>query len=180
MFSPSIHYVCLDTTDLLKDCEIRRGRSGGPGGQHRNKVETAVVITHTPTGISASADERRSQEENRKHAITRLRHKLAAEFRRSWTGSENVLDYKPSELWQQRSQSGKIVCNDRHHDFPLLIAEAMDMISAHHWEPKPAAAVLKVSVSQLLKLLHRDKAAWSNLQKNRQRLGLSPMRPPGR
>ena len=46
-----------------EDYDVERyAASSGPGGQHRNKVETAVVITHTPSGIQGEASERRSQE----------------------------------------------------------------------------------------------------------------------
>ena len=44
-------------------------RSSGPGGQHANKTETAVRITHTPTGLTASAQSQRSQSANRKLAL---------------------------------------------------------------------------------------------------------------
>ncbi|MFN5707736.1 MAG: peptide chain release factor family protein, partial [Planctomycetota bacterium] len=60
------HPASLPEEKLLADCDVVRTRRGGPGGQHRNKVETAVVITHRPSGVSAEANERRSQAENRK------------------------------------------------------------------------------------------------------------------
>ncbi len=47
-------------------------RSSGPGGQHANKTETAVRITHVPTGLSAVAQEERSQHLNRKLAMSRV------------------------------------------------------------------------------------------------------------
>jgi peptide chain release factor len=57
---------------LENEFEIKTMRSSGPGGQHVNKTETAVRITHLPTGIQAIAQEERSQHLNRKLAMSRL------------------------------------------------------------------------------------------------------------
>ena len=58
------HPAALSPEELLHQCRARRTRRSGPGGQHRNKVETAGVLTHAPTGVQAEANERRSQAEN--------------------------------------------------------------------------------------------------------------------
>lgn len=47
-------------------------RSGGPGGQHANKVSTAVTLVHLPSGISVTVQDTRSQYRNRQLAIHRL------------------------------------------------------------------------------------------------------------
>jgi peptide chain release factor len=52
-------------------------RASGPGGQHVNRTESAVRVTHVPTGLQASAAEERSQHRNRKLALARLAGKLA-------------------------------------------------------------------------------------------------------
>jgi len=59
-----------------KDLKIEFSRSGGPGGQNVNKVETAVRMVHIPTGISSSCDVERSQSQNRETALRMLKAKL--------------------------------------------------------------------------------------------------------
>lgn len=58
------------------DLDIKTVRGSGPGGQHRNKTETAVQITHKPTGISVRAESERSQLQNKEAARALLRAKL--------------------------------------------------------------------------------------------------------
>ncbi len=66
-------------------------RASGPGGQHVNRTESAVRVTHLPTGVQASASEERSQHRNRKLALARLAAKLEEEGER-----------KHAEVRQQR------------------------------------------------------------------------------
>jgi len=62
----------------MADVRMEFCRDGGPGGQHRNKTESAVRLTHLPTGIMVKATERRSQHQNRALAFERLAEKIAA------------------------------------------------------------------------------------------------------
>lgn len=67
---PSAH------ADLLSDCRVDTFRSGGKGGQHQNKVESGVRLTHRPTGLVVTSRKHRSQHRNREDALQRLRGKL--------------------------------------------------------------------------------------------------------
>ncbi len=164
------HPAALPPEQLLKDCQLRLTRRSGPGGQHRNKVETAVVLLHRPTGVRAEAAERRSQAENRRVALFRLRLKLALETR-----AERAADEPPSPLWQSRCAGGRISVAASHADFPALLAEALDTLSAHAMDPKQAAAALGCNVSQLVKLLKKEPRALAKVNRHRQEKGLRPL-----
>lgn len=60
-----------------KDFKIDRLRSSGKGGQNVNKVETAVRITHIPTGLVATSQDQRSQSQNQKNAMRTLLDRIA-------------------------------------------------------------------------------------------------------
>ena len=65
---------------LEAECDLEFFTAGGPGGQHRNKTESAVRLRHRDTGIVVSATERRSQSQNLGVAIERMRAALQARF----------------------------------------------------------------------------------------------------
>lgn len=65
-----------DRASLERDSDVEYFIASGPGGQHRNKVETGVRLTHRPTGITVTATERRSQYANREVAFERMAERL--------------------------------------------------------------------------------------------------------
>jgi hypothetical protein len=163
----SVHPATLDLDSLLADCDTRRLRRSGPGGQHRNKVETAWWVRHRPTGVEAEANERRSQAENRRVAVFRLRVSLALDVRRPVEA-----DFRPSPRWQSRCRAGQLHVGPGHDDFPALLAEALDVIAASECDPKAASERLECSPSQLLKLLKKEPRAMPLVNAWRAAVGL--------
>jgi ribosome-associated protein len=63
--------------DLLRECEVDTFRSSGPGGQHVNKTESAVRLTHLPSGVVVTSQQERSQHRNKALCLEKLREKIA-------------------------------------------------------------------------------------------------------
>ena len=152
-----MHPAALESQELLKQCEVTRTRRSGPGGQNRNKVETAVVLKHRPTGVTAEANERRHQNENLEEAVFRLRVKLALEVREK--------PGKPSHRWRPK-------VSPHNDDFPQLLAEALDHLSAGGWDAKLVAKVFSISTTSLVNLLKEEPKAFAMLNKEREARGL--------
>lgn len=165
-----LHPSLLPESELLLDCDIERTRRGGPGGQHRNKTETAIVVTHRPSGVSGQASERRSQRDNRKVAINRLRLNLAVAVRCSIDLTDESV--KPSESWTSRVRGGKINVSVSHAEFPGLLAEALNWVGSTNFELPAAARRLGLSTSQLVKFLKSCPEAWQMVQQHRVAQGL--------
>jgi hypothetical protein len=166
------HPAQLDEATLLRGCTLSTGRVSGPGGQHRNRVETAVFITHAATGIEAQGTERRSQVENRRVALRRLRLRLAIHVRTLATRD----GYAPTALWTSRLRGTTIQVSATHHDYPAILAEALDVLVAHHFDHARAAVALGLTASQLAKLILREKDAIAYIARGRAEAGLRPLR----
>lgn len=164
-----MHPAALASADLLKACHETRTKRSGPGGQHRNKTETAVVLVHRPTGISAEASERRSQADNRRVAVSRLRLKLALEHR-------EPAGARPSEGWLSRIRGGRLVIAASHDDYPALVAEALDHLQATHFQIAPAAETLGITTTQLVGLFKKAPAGWVALNRHRAAQGLPALK----
>ncbi len=63
---------------LLGECEVETFRATGPGGQGVNTTDSAVRLRHMPTGITVVARRERSQYQNKRAALARLRERLEA------------------------------------------------------------------------------------------------------
>jgi hypothetical protein len=159
------HPIELDDEALLAACDVRRQRRSGPGGQHRNKVETGVFLLHRESGCVAQATEARSQAANRRRALFRLRLELA----RSVRGERGEV---PSRRWSERVTNGRIRVSPAHDDFPPLLAEALDVLAAAEYDLSATATQLTVTGSQLARLLGQDTAALAAVNRERHSRGL--------
>lgn len=88
-----------------KDLKVEFFRSSGPGGQNVNKVETAVRITHLPTGIAVASQAGRSQSQNRERATEILKAKLLKLMEENKVKEINELKVKVKPEWGSQIRS---------------------------------------------------------------------------
>lgn len=164
-----LHPAQIPASELLVQCDTRRQRRSGPGGQHRNKVETAVFITHRDSRVQGAASERRRQEDNRKVALFRLRINLAIEIRTQAATS-------PSPLWKSRTKGRNLSVHPRHEDFPSLLAELLNHVQHCAGDMTKVAELLHVTSSQLVKFLKLEPRGLALVNQIRAAAGHAPLR----
>ena len=177
------HPASWPVEQLLQQCRLTFSRASGPGGQNRNKVETSVQIEYLPASILASASERRTQNENRKVVVQRLRCKLAVELRptpdaKFTAAISTVLATKMqigSATWQQYCRNGRIAIAETNNDWPAILAEIIGFMSISDWNISDVAAMLATSSSQLVKMLKKHPPAFVLFNQERKSRGQRPL-----
>jgi hypothetical protein len=149
--------LSLPEEELIRQCKFEAYKSGGPGGQKRNKTSSAVKFTHVATGISAHSADFRLQSENRLRALHRLRFKLAAEIR---TAVE-VRGYQPPVWFSKARVQGKLTTNTKNPIYARLAAHALDVLAAVEGRASDAAALLGIPTSNLIHFLKAEHGVWS-------------------
>ncbi|MDA0270959.1 MAG: peptide chain release factor-like protein [Chloroflexi bacterium] len=165
-------YLGLDDDALLAQCEVDRFRASGPGGQHRNKTDSAVRLRHRPTGLESVAVESRSQHDNRTSALRRLRVTIAAALRESI----EIERYAPPPGLAGVIRGGRISVAQRNPRYPAVVAEVFDLVEACGWRLSDAAMLLSVSTTALGRFLEADPVLFRAANGRREALGMTPLR----
>lgn len=150
----------LAEADLLSHCRVERCRGRGPGGQHRNRTDSAVTVTHTASGLSAGCDEHRSQHANLRLAVRRLRLTLALHWR----------------LPGARPPETPAPPGPRDERYPCWVAAVFDVLAHCGGRVSDAAALCGLSTGRLVRALARDPALWQEANRLRHHHGLPPLR----
>ena len=170
--SSESHPASWSEEQLLAQCKLTFSRASGPGGQNRNKVETSVQIEYLPANIIAAASECRTQNENRKVAVKRLRCKLAVELRLEPVPATELVC---SKTWQQYCRNGRIDIAESNSDWPTILAEIIGLLSVCDWSIGQVATILGTTSSQLVKLLKKYQPAFVLLNRERKARGQRPL-----
>jgi hypothetical protein len=164
-------WILASDDALAAQCEIDRYRASGPGGQHRNKTESAVRVRHRASGLAAIAEESRAQGENKTRALRRLREHLATDLRAPASGVSPRLSALVA--------GGTAPLGERTREKPeylVAIAELLDVFADAGAEVAATAAKLGATTGATSKLLLHDDRVARAVNRMRQARGLRPLR----
>lgn len=99
--------IVISRKDLRRDVFC----AGGPGGQHQNKVATAVRFTYLPLGIAAECRETRSQSVNSERALDLLKQRIKAHYEREREAQQGSIKKKASAFGSQKRSY--VLCGER-------------------------------------------------------------------
>jgi hypothetical protein len=151
--SARLDYLHRSDADLLAQCRVETFRASGPGGQKRNKTDSAVRITHLPTTLTAQAFEDRSQHRNRAHALARLREAIALNVRRPVDLDAYT---PPPELAAILPLAKRQRIGPQHRDYPLGLQVLLDLFVASGCSVADTAERLGLSTGALSRFLLAD------------------------
>lgn len=167
--------LVLADARLLAECEVDRFRASGPGGQKRNKTESAIRLRHGATGLISIATESRSQHENRARALARLRAQIALEIRESI----ELERYEPPAALAAllaRGAAGVGARTRRSIEYLTGVAALLDVFEAADCSVRDAARALGSSTGALSRLLLADERVARKVNELRAARGLRPLR----
>jgi RF-1 domain len=126
-------------------------RASGPGGQKRNKTESAVRLRHRPSGLSVIAEESRSQHENRDRALRRLRQIMALRLRQP-IETEGV----PEAVRACIDKKGRLDVGRRDARYLPAAAVVLDLLVALNGSLADTAARLGITTGNLSGFITAD------------------------
>ncbi|XP_064984238.1 uncharacterized protein LOC135624494 [Musa acuminata AAA Group] len=174
------NYIHLSDEQLMAQCDMDTFKASGPGGQHRNKRESAVRLSHRPTGIVAQAVEERSQHKNRAMALTRLRTLLALKVRKAidldgYTPPSVLLQILPAKSTIRGKDVGPQI-GPNNPKFALGMQALLDLIFSVEGSVSETAKMLGLSTGALSRLILSDDSLRVTVNELRTSKGMRPLR----
>ena len=172
--SPRDAWLRQSDDALLADCAVDAYRASGPGGQKRNKTSSAIRLRHQPSGLLVISEESRSQHENKRRAVRRLRMAIAIGVRTPTDPATRL----PADLQAYILPDGRIRIAETNESRPQFVAFVLDCLVANAGSISDVADAVESSSSQLIRLLMQDGgAALAAANKIRTAHGFRPLRP---
>jgi hypothetical protein len=156
---------------LLSQCDVDTYRASGPGGQKRNKTESAVRLRHRPTGLSVIAEESRSQPENKARALRRLRKAMALRLRQAVQE-----DGVPQAVQACIDKRGRLEVGQRDARYLPAAAAVLDVFVACRGAVADTARRLGITTGNLSSFLTQDDDLFVEANRLRANFGLKPLR----
>jgi hypothetical protein len=172
---PRVDYLLASDDALIAQCEVDRYRASGPGGQHRNKTESAVRLRHKLSGVTAIGEDSRSQAENKVHAVRRLRSAIALEVREP----VQLDGYVPSPRLAAFVAAGTAPLGAKTRltgEYWTAIGELLDLLVAGNLEIGTTAQRLGISTGALSKMLLHDDSVGRAVNDLRRAKNMRPLR----
>ena len=157
--------------ELLAECNVQTYRASGPGGQNRNKVETAVRLRHQPTGITVIATESRSQAENKMRALRRLRTALALRVRHPVESPEIA-----APITAVIGTNGRLSVGRRDARYLPAASAVLDILAAMEGSISATAQQMGITSANLSGFLTGDDDVMAEANRVRAQFGLKPLR----
>ncbi len=152
-------WLAASDSDLERLCHIEPYQASGPGGQKRNRKYSAVRLVHAPTGIAVTASESRSQADNRRTALRKLRRTLAMRIE-----SDTPIVCGRAEVGMGNPA------------YPLWLAWVVQHLRRHNFALAETAVALGCSTGRLSRLLHKDPELWGAVNAERRSRGLPELK----
>lgn len=166
------HPAVIAADQLVAQCRMSQLRRSGPGGQHRNKVSTAISWLHEPSRISAEASESRDQTRNRREALARLRLRLAIRLRTATAQP----DCDPAERQCRGRWTGRsLKISAQNEDFAAVLALVMDDLYRSGGQPSLVGPLWKASTTAVVALVGSQPAALQEVNRWREHHGRRPL-----
>jgi hypothetical protein len=172
-------YLALDDDALLRQCHVDTYKASGPGGQHRNKVSSAVRLRHDPTGIDAHADDSRSQHSNKRSALKRLRMNIACQLRHPVDLMGGIPEPIVPCLVQPKNAPDakrRLMIGKKDYRYWQVAGAVLDVLDTCEGQLSKSADFLGVSTGNLSRFLTDERHLLTSAQAIRHQYGLKPLK----
>ncbi len=165
-------YLLLSDAELLSKCEMDTYRAPGPGGQKRNKTDSAIRLRLKGMGLMVIATESRSQHVNRAKALRRMRQAIALELRRPIDPDS----YDPSPMLTGcMDRGGKLKLGRKDQRYPSAVREILDVITGCQMRLSDAGRLLGITTANLSGFISKDIKLRAKVNQLRKEAGVKPL-----